>query len=771
MRKLFLALLGLIVAVTATGCFNKSEGNNNIPVQQGNKPNDSGAGGTSEPKASKIIDLQIDLAWSSQRSPGESPPSFTPRTFEANVSPYRIASDMANVSNWNQFRGFTKEQQSMLAGNGFVVLPSRDTKMFYVYDQNEYSGVPHFITADSVLHTYHSFYDKSLAFVEASYLSEDLKLLSNQMLEQSVLLNDELDDDLKGLQLKNIAFFQVAKQLIDPNAKVTAAVPEEAMAFARQELQRIEQAQGFAASPLFGFDLDYSQFKVRGHYTRSEKLGDYFRTMMWLGTAPLPLIDKDGKFQYDNTLQALLMSLTTFLKTKGKSNVQLWNDIYDPTEQYVGASDDIQLLQMNDVRVSVFGEGNDPNLFNDNAYYDKLLEAVEALPEPRIQGKLTSATTPTGKQFRYMGQRYIMDGFIMQNLMEPLVRPVPTALDVMGVLGSSTAEKQLFEVRKPQLEWPDYETNYRRLKSEVGGYSNETWSSNLYNGWLWSIQAALTEFAPDSGMPWFMTNDSWKHKSLNTAFGSYTELKHDSVLYGKQPMAEMGGPEAFAKSHYVEPNVALYSKLLYLTDDTIELLERRGMLNETMRMGAEDYKKLLELLIDCSLKELRNEPLTDEENDRLLWYGGTLENIGNTLLSGMADGISEGESALELSDMLVSDIATVAPTPNNDEGILSLGTGYFDHIYVVVPLNGELALARGSVYSSYEFLGDTRLTDEEWWELHGLRKTTADFGEYLEITNPSPKLPKQPAWTKTFKTDSNKVEIDMPNVDWDELSE
>jgi len=676
MRKLYLSLLGLCVAVSATGCFNDSDGNPNSPAPLKIESRDSGKSErTPEPEGSKIIDLQIDLAWSSGRSPGDNTPLFTPRAFEANVQPYRISSDMANVSNWKQFRGFTRTQQSMLIDNGFVVLPSRDTKMFYVYDQNEYSGIPNFITADSVLHMYHLFYDKSLAFVEAGYLSEDLKLLSNQMLEQSVLLYGELDDDLKKLQLKNIAFFQVAKQLIDPDSKATADVPAEATAIAGQELSLIEQAQGFSVSPLFGFDLDYSQFKVRGHYTKSEKLGDYFRTMMWLGTAPLPLIDRNGAFLYDNTLQALLMSFTTFLKTKGKSNVQLWNHIYDPTEQYVGASDDIQLLQMNDVRVAVFGEGNDANVFNDDAYYDKLLTAVEALPEPRIQGKLTSVSTPTRKQFRYMGQRYILDSFIMQNLMEPQVRPVPTALDVMGVLGSATAEKQLFDVLKPQLAWPEYETNYRKLKSEVGGYSNETWSSNLYNGWLWSIQAALTEFGPDSGMPWFMTNDAWKHKTLNSAIGSYTELKHDSVLYGKQPMAEMGGPADYAKTHYVEPNVALYSKLLYLTDDTIELLEGKGMLNETMRTGAEDYKKLLELLIECSLKELRNEPLTEEENDRLLWYGGTLEHIGNTLLSGMADGLSEGDSALELSDMLVSDIATVAPSQNNDQGMLSLGTG------------------------------------------------------------------------------------------------
>ena len=38
-----------------------------------------------------------------------------------------------------------------------------------------------------------------------------------------------------------------------------------------------------------------------------------------------------------------------------------------------------------------------------------------------------------------------------------------------------------------------------------------------------------------------MTNDEWQKKSLESYLGSYTELKHDTVLYAKQVMAEMGG--------------------------------------------------------------------------------------------------------------------------------------------------------------------------------------------------------------------------------------
>lgn len=715
--------------------------------------------------------IKISQAWPTDEIFSKKGPTLIVPKYEAKVKPYTIARDLANVQNMNQFSGFTTEQKNMLVENGFVVLPSQDTKMHYVYDTNEYSGVPNFITADSVLHIYHQFYDKSLMGIEVNYLYEDLELMTEQLLDNSISLLKVLkDEDLRQLQGKNIVYFLVGKMLMENSSQISVDTDKEFLSLAQKEYALIEKAAAFEKSPLFGIDLDYSQFKIRGHYTRSEELGRYFKAMMWYGTAPLSFYNDQREFHYDNTLQALLMTYTALMESKELSNTELWSNIYVPTGQYVGLSDDINLYQMNSLRLSVFGESMDPNILNDKTYYDKLVAAVKALPEPKIQGKLTEATTPTGKQFRFMGQRYILDSFIMQELMEPILRPVPSGLDVMGVMGSDTAENLLFNYYKPQATWPAYETEYAKLKKEVAGYTPNTWGDNLYNGWLWSIQEALTEFDAASGMPFFMTTDAWKKKSLNAALGSYTELKHDTVLYGKQPVAEMGGAIEFASQHYVEPNIPLYSKLLYLTDHTIQVLRDRGMMNEMLRDGANQYKEMLELLIQCSIKELRNEPLTEEESNKLLWYGGTLEHMSNTFLAGIAQG-NDGYSAIEKSDMLVTDVATIAPNSNSPGAVLSLGTGYFDHIYVVVPVDGKLYLSRGSVYSHYEFLSDTRLTDEEWWELNGIKLVPQEWGEMIEITNPSDKLPKQPFWTKDFKTNSNKVEIKELEVDWENLNE
>ncbi|MBC8079521.1 MAG: DUF3160 domain-containing protein, partial [Gorillibacterium sp.] len=462
MKRWWTVLVGL--CLLTSGCFSNSqkatEEVTKIAASMENTPMKSVK--DQEGNASM---LQMTKDLSALQTVGNRTTEFLLPDYEANVNPYKISRNLANVENINQFSGFTKEQLSMLTESGFVVLPARDTKMFYVYDNNEYSGIPNFISADSVLHVYHQFYDKSLLYVESSFLNKDLKLLTKQMLEHSIVLyNTLLDDDLKSLQEKNIIYFLVAQMLIEPTSTQHVKLDPKWTEIAQEEIKLIQQAEAMERSPLFLTDLDYSQFKVRGHYTRSEELGHFFKTMMWYGTASLPFSDDKGELLHDNAMQALLMTFTTFLESAGKSSAELWSNIYEPTGQYVGLSDDIQVFTMNTLRLSVFGEGNDPNILNDKEYDKKLLAAIKALPEPRIQGKLTTSTLPTDKQFRYMGQRYVLDSHIMQELMEPIKRPIPSGLDVMGVMGSNQAEDLLFHHYKPQDRWPLYEGKYKKLK-------------------------------------------------------------------------------------------------------------------------------------------------------------------------------------------------------------------------------------------------------------------------------------------------------------------
>jgi hypothetical protein len=78
-------------------------------------------------------------------------------------------------------------------------------------------------------------------------------------------------------------------------------------------------------------------------------------------------------------------------------------------------------------------------------------------------------------------------------------------------------------------------------------------------------------------------------------------------------------------------------------------------------------------------------------------------------------------------------VADVATDPNGQ--VLEEGTGKISEIYVAVPIDGKLRIAKGGVYSYYEFTWpmSDRLTDKKWRELLN-----------------SGQAPALPSWTDAF---------------------
>ena len=103
---------------------------------------------------------------------------------------------------------------------------------------------------------------------------------------------------------------------------------------------------------------------------------------------------------------------------------------------------------------------------------------------------------------------------------------------------------------------------------------------------------------------------------METFAGSFAELNHDTILYAKQVMAEMGGgddEEIVDERGYVDPEPVVYSRFIFLSDKTREGLDYYGMLEDDAREDLERLSTIARTLLTISEKELVNEPLTDEE--------------------------------------------------------------------------------------------------------------------------------------------------------------
>jgi hypothetical protein len=628
-----------------------------------------------------------------------------------NVPAYSVSPGLANVANRNQYiRGtdaqgdywfgsdLSEETMEMIAKNGFAVSDAASWRDYYgLYEENRYSSVPSFITTDSALHSFHLMYDYVLKNTEQTKLYGKLQSVSDRMVEASYAQYQQFaGTDFEGAALRNVAFFTVGSKLLDESFPVYSEVAGVVDA----ELAAIKAQSALAESPISGSTVDYSQFIVRGHYTHTEQLKRYFAASMWYGLVGFSLnLSKDID---------LLRSYMLMTSALWQTSVRDWLTIFETINFFVGECDDVTLAQF----VDAFGTSLlDMSYVADPAEFDRIALIITS-------GAAAPGIGLGGKQFRFLGQRFTVDGVIFQNLISPAVngRALPNSLDIPAAFGSQTALGLLAGMG--ETDYQDYMANMEELRDAIRQIPESTWSANLYWSWMNTLRP-LADDADMTGYPMFMQNEAWTLKELNTFQGSWTELKHDTILYAKQPTAEMGGdgdiPEPPDDRGYVEPNPELFGRLSSLVAQTYDGLEGAGLMTEPAKDGLAYLQEIADNLKTISEKELTGQALTDEEYDFIRYYGGRLEHIFNVTGEDENDDLEYGAiSAYEHPEAVIADVAS-----NTVGQALEEATGYAKSIFVAFPRGGEVVLGRGVVYSQYEFAvpSGQRMTDEAWHDM------------------------------------------------------
>ncbi|MBP5282153.1 MAG: DUF3160 domain-containing protein, partial [Lachnospiraceae bacterium] len=243
------------------------------------------------------------------------------------------------------------------------------------------------------------------------------------------------------------------------------------------------------------------------------------------------------------------------------------------------------------------------------------------------------------------------------------------------------------------------------------------------------------------GYPSFMTNELWEKKSLESYLGSWTELKHDTILYAKQMIAEMGGDDdrEYDDRGYVEPEPDLYGRLAALTKITVEGLSRFGVLSSEDKEGLEIMGTLSENLQTIAIKELQNEKLTDDEYELIRGYGGVLEHLWSDTVKNKTD-----KPYWDSAEFPMAIVADVATDPNGS--CLQVAIGGASRIYVTFPIDGEIHLGIGGVFNYYQFTQpiSDRLTDKEWRIKMGMQLDDNDEYHFDSSI-------KGPDWTQSYR--------------------
>lgn len=631
-------------------------------------------------------------------------PEFKDVEYTATSKPYDFAEFFKSLetSNDEDIKWVLKNERlkNSLKENGFGVVYGIFEQPFAIYDHNQYTYSNSFITTDSAMHLFHVIYLGMMEELETGTLRDKLTNISIRMYENSLKNYNEGSEEAKPYALKNAALFYTGLKILNDGAGIDA--PAEVKELASKELQNIE-GEAAAVSNITGKEVDYSQFKPRGNYTKSEELKTYFKANMLYSQNKFVVRDNTGAVDKENLKAAIVMTDGVL---KDKKSYDLWLQIYNPISFLVENSEDltpIALYEMLSKHASSFDL--------DEMLKDEVIEGVskeiQAMEGPSIKPQ-------DGVTFGFLPQRAVIDNVWLQNLLENTPtsrRPLASGLDLMAVMGNETAEKKVTTDEK-NLLWSDFLEKFEETKAAASNMGDKE-KSNIYRAWLWMLRANNQDY---SGYPFFMQSDLWKIKDLNSSLASWAQLKHDTILYAKQFGAEMGGFDERKTYNYVEPNIDLYNRLIWITDFTLANSDKYNLLDESRKEVLKSYKDMLQFFIEVSKKELNDENITDEENERMATIAGEMENIFIAF-----DKAPEEEFNVPASERNMTNVADIQDVGENSVGIpsghkLEVGSGRFSEIYTIYRFNGEYKIGRGAVMNYYEFLSPTRLTDEEMSE-------------------------------------------------------
>ncbi|MCR4867833.1 MAG: DUF3160 domain-containing protein [Lachnospiraceae bacterium] len=657
--------------------------------------------------------------------------------YNPNVAAYKPKADLSDVYDIERVY-LGDEAREKLARNNFVVAYGSEAEFFDLYEFNRYAQYASFVTTDSMMHTYHLYFAMLQENTERNYLYGNIERLSKRMYDNCLAQYEELkDSEWEEASRLNTAYFAIACTLLETDIDI----PEEVKETVDAEIKKINASDTVAFSEITGAMEDYSQYKPRGYYDGDELLERYFKAMMLFGH--LNFAQKDET----NNRCALLMTLAM-----DEEAYKEWDAVYEVTSFFVGASDDNGYYEYLPLIDEAYGQGiSASDLIGDKKGWDRFDELTASLEAPAINSEIfaddegKTDKNEESKGYRFMGQRFTLDAAILDKLIcgnvkqadDGSKRMLPDALDIPAAMGSDMA---LSVIADEGLDrYPNYYDQMDKAKAVVKKADEDGYRSrSLYGGWLYTLNPILIK--KGEGYPSFMTNDEWQKKSLESYLGSYTELKHDTVLYAKQAMAEMGGGDdtVYDDRGYVEPEPELYDRLYTLTQNTSDGLDKLGVISNEDKEGLRLLGELAKSLRDISIKELNNESLSDDEYELIRGYGGSLEHFWKDTLKNKTD--KEYIDSREFPMALVTDIAT---DPNGS--CLQLGIGGASTIYVIFPIDGQLHIGRGGVFNFYQFeqpISD-RMTDKEWRIKLGMSMDDNDEYHFEEV--------EQPAWTQSYR--------------------
>jgi hypothetical protein len=335
--------------------------------------------------------------------------------------------------------------------------------------------------------------------------------------------------------------------------------------------------------------------------------------------------------------------------------------------------------------------------------------------------------------------------------------------------------------------------------------ASSAWDSNIYMNWLDCLRQLSL---PTIGVnyPDAMRTRAWAMKTLNTQLASWTQLRHDTILYAKQSYTDFSA--CMYPAGFVEPRVEFWQRLRAMADraaDLIASLPYAGAYSLVTEQWQVDpatgegfsvsvtnsismktiqnnqvahlsrFANTIETLQTLSEKELAQQCFsTDEE----LFIRNLIQNVGwlgagsgsvrkydgwypalfyqavhFATLGDSSEAFFQDGFGVNAKDQIVADVHTDVPNvePPDPGSVLHEAIGRVNLLMLAVDSGADRFICAGPVLSHYEFevIGDPRRISDEEWAGHGYRGIVKHvFPPGLPATRFEGLAP--PVWTQSY---------------------
>ena len=649
-----------------------------------------------------------------------------------------------------ELRGYKLDaaERAAFKKNGFVVSERLGGQSFGQLYYDVYSrDLPVYISSDSVLHAWHRSYDAMLEELEMTYLRTALDAILAGMHDSLAKAKAEYGDGvLKDSVLDADYFLAVGRSLLaHENAPaVKAKFDQDERVKTTLAAVKAEQMQSF---PLFGRErnMDFSQFKPRGHYETKPELRQYFKAMMWCGRTDLRIAggyDKTGPLSSPRELGASMV-LLDLLRKAGKE--EDWRQFDRCIQTFVGRTDSATFDDL--AGVAKAAKVKSPADLKTDDDLKKLADAVlnTAAGAQDIRGDVYISPHPGVKvtlprSFTLLGQKFAVDSWVTAKTVfddimwddNKVIRRVPSGADVaFAALANNHLTPTLVERMETGThrfrDQKNYQHNLAAVRNVIDGLDPKAWDETIYMQWLKTLR---TLSAPaDEKMPEAMRTREWGHKQTNTQMASWTQLRHDTILYVKQSYTS--GASCYYPAGFVEPVVPFWAQMDAMASRSANLLENTPFPDEVKATQAKQVKFLRDFatqmgkLTVVAEKQLNQKELTADERK-------VLEDVMQIKHERIGSGgdkrvhytgwypalFYRGPQDCEKWDALVADVHTDVATPvHGDPGcVLHQGVGNVDLMIIAIDNGKDRVVYVGPTLSHYEFEmpGVSRKTDKEW---------------------------------------------------------